>query len=60
MPLLRSMEPVFFDVRNLRAAQKAKFFGEFFPSSAKADLVGNTFLRILSGAEQIRVIRRGS
>ncbi len=42
--LLHSMEPVFFDVRNLRAAQKAKFYGEFFPSSETADHVGNTFL----------------
>ena len=41
---LRSLEPVFFDFRNRRGAQKAKFLGEFFPSSATADLVGNTFL----------------
>ena len=44
VPLLLSIEPVFADFSNLRAAQKAKFFGEFFPSSAAADLVGNTFL----------------
>ena len=42
--LLQSMEPVFFDFKHQRAAQKAKFLGEFFPSSAKADLVGNSFL----------------
>jgi hypothetical protein len=41
---LLALEPTFFDFTNLRAAQKAKFFGEFFPSSAKADLVGTTFL----------------
>ena len=41
---LKLMEPVFFDFRNLRAAQKAKYFGEFFPSSAAADPAGNTFL----------------
>ena len=41
---LRLMEPVFFDFRNLRAAQKAKYFLEFFPSSAAADPAGNTFL----------------
>ena len=41
---LKSLEPVFFDFNNRRAAQKAKFFGEFFPSSAAADPAGNTFL----------------
>lgn len=41
---LKLIEPVFFDFRNFRAAQKAKYFGEFFPSSAAADPVGNTFL----------------
>lgn len=44
LPLLKSMEPVFFEFGNLRAAQKAKYFGEFFPSSAKADVAGSTFL----------------
>ena len=42
--LLRSLEPAFFNFDNLRAAQKAKFYGEFFPSSARANLVGTTFL----------------
>jgi len=41
--LLKSMEPVFFEFANFRAAQKAKFFGEYFPSSAKADRSGCTF-----------------
>lgn len=41
--LLRKLEPVFFNFNNLRAAQKAKFFGEFFPSSVNADHVGTTF-----------------
>ncbi len=42
--LLLSMEPLFFfNFDNLRAAQKAKFFGEFFPSSASANSVGTTF-----------------
>lgn len=40
---LNRIEPVSFDFRNLRAAQKAKFFGEFFPSSVAADPAGNTF-----------------
>ena len=41
---LRTLEPVFFEFTNARAAQKAKVFGEFFPSSAGADPAGNTFL----------------
>ena len=41
---LKILEPVFFDFANARAAQKAKFFGEFFPSSINADPAGNTFL----------------
>lgn len=44
LPRLKILEPVFFDFFNSRAAQKAKFFGEFFPSSASADPAGNTFL----------------
>ncbi len=40
---LLSLEPVFGDFDNQRAAQKAKFRGEFFPSSAIADHVGTTF-----------------
>ncbi len=42
--LLKSIEPLFFDFTNARAAQKAKYFGEFFPSSASADPAGRTFL----------------
>lgn len=38
------IDPVFLDFDNLRAAQKAKYSCEFFPSSNKADLIGNTFL----------------
>lgn len=44
LPRLKILEPVFFEFANSRAAQKAKFFGEFFPSSANADPAGNTFL----------------
>ena len=40
----RLMDPVFRDFDNERAAQKAKYGGEFFPSSFKADAVGRTFL----------------
>jgi hypothetical protein len=41
---LLALEPVFRDFSNQRSAQKAKFRGEFFPSSFLADTVGNTFL----------------
>ncbi|MCO8125539.1 hypothetical protein NHH03_27620 [Stieleria sp. TO1_6] len=42
--LLKSLEPLFFDFANARAAQKAKFLGEFFPSSQPAEPAGRTFL----------------
>lgn len=41
--LLMLIEPVFFDFNHKRAAQKAKYLGEFFPSNAPANLVGTTF-----------------
>lgn len=31
------LDPVFLDFRNLRAAQKAKYLGEFFPSHFRAE-----------------------
>jgi hypothetical protein len=36
--------PVFLDFTNKRAVQKARFGGEFFPTSATADEYGRTFL----------------
>ena len=41
---LLGLESVFGQFENQRAAQKAKFLGEFFPSSESADHAGNTFL----------------
>lgn len=40
------VDPVFLDFRNLRAAQKAKYFGEFFPAHVSAETVSpfRTFL----------------
>lgn len=38
------MDPVFFDFRNNQAFQKARFGGEFFPSSSRVKEVGQTFL----------------
>lgn len=41
--LLRSLEPLFFNFDNLRAAQRAKYHGEFFPSTQAADPSGTLF-----------------
>jgi hypothetical protein len=41
---LLTLDPVFGVFDNGRAAQKAKYQGEFFPSSATEDLTGRTFL----------------
>jgi hypothetical protein len=38
------LEPVLLDFRGIRAAQKAKYGGELFVSSAVADLLGTRFL----------------
>lgn len=34
---LNALDPVFLDFSNRRAAQKAKYFGEFFPSHLQAE-----------------------
>jgi hypothetical protein len=41
---LKDLDPVLLDFRNKRAAQKAKYGGELFPSSYQADSSGKTFL----------------
>lgn len=43
---LAALDPVFLDFTNRRAAQKAKYFGEFFPAHARADATSpfRTFL----------------
>lgn len=38
------LDPVLLDFGDRRAAQKARYGGELFPSSTWADLTGNTFL----------------
>ena len=38
------LNPVFFDFRNGRMAQKRAYGGEFFPSNAQADAWGRSFL----------------
>jgi hypothetical protein len=43
LTLLLRLEPVFFDFSSMRAAQKTKYLGEFFPSTAVADAVGTRF-----------------
>jgi|SRR5579862_7430095 len=45
LPTLYLVEPVLFDFRNRRAAQKAKFLGELFPSHETADAAGTTFFK---------------
>jgi hypothetical protein len=40
----RKLDPVFLEFRNGRAAQKAAFMGEFFPSSMICTDVGRTFV----------------
>ena len=40
----QSLDPVLLSFENRRAAQKAKFHGELFPSSAVADELGTTYL----------------
>ncbi|MCY4459033.1 MAG: hypothetical protein OXC26_01320 [Albidovulum sp.] len=40
----RKLDPAFFDLRNRRAAQKEKFFGEFFPSTTMADAQERNFV----------------
>jgi hypothetical protein len=42
--MLYAIDPVFFDFRNKRAAQKAAFGGEFFPAQGKETLTGKTWL----------------
>lgn len=42
--LLLRLDPVFGDFADERAAQKAKYGGEFFPSSVNEGLTGRTFL----------------
>jgi hypothetical protein len=38
------LDPVFLDFDNHRAAQKARFLGEFFPAQLPAGISGRTFL----------------
>ncbi len=38
------LDPVFFDFANKRAAQKARFQGEFFPAQLPEGISGKTFL----------------
>ncbi len=40
----QKLDPVFFDFNDRRAAQKAKFFGEFFLSTTKADAQDRSFV----------------
>jgi hypothetical protein len=44
LKLLKQLEPLFFNFSNKRAAQKARFLGEFFPAEIAADAHRRTFL----------------
>ncbi len=44
LPLLLQSEPCFGDFSNERAAQKAKYFGEFFPANFREPSFGGLFL----------------
>jgi hypothetical protein len=44
LPVLYLAEPVLFDFRNRRAAQKVRFGGELFPARQSADSSGTIFL----------------
>jgi hypothetical protein len=41
---LHALEPLLFDFSNQRAAQKRKYFGEFFPADTQEAETGCTFL----------------
>ncbi|MEX0964832.1 MAG: hypothetical protein WDZ52_12405 [Pseudohongiellaceae bacterium] len=38
------LDPVLLDFSNERAAQKLKYYGEFFPAYGEADILGTSFL----------------
>lgn len=46
------LDDVFFDFTNRRAAQKARFQGEFFPADMREGLSGKTFLEFFQVDKQ--------
>lgn len=52
------LDPIFLDFKNSRAAQKAAFKGEFFPSSMMCADVGQTFLEFFQ-LDRFTGIRKG-
>lgn len=46
------LDPVFLDFSSLRARQKEKYGGEFFPMSSIADASGSTFFSIFSSTKR--------
>ena len=52
------LDPVFLDFDDERAAQKAKYQGEFFPSSALVGGVGSTFLEFFQ-LERFSGLKKG-
>jgi len=45
LKVLQKLSPVFFDFTNSRAAQKAKYRGEWFPAEMAEGLTGRTFIQ---------------
>lgn len=52
------LDPVFSNFSNGRAAQKAKYGGEFFPSTTKADKHGRTFVEFFQ-VEKFTGLQKG-
>lgn len=52
------MDPVFSNLAQRRAAQKAKYHGEFFPSSTRADQSGRNFVAFFQ-IEKFSGLRKG-
>lgn len=57
---LRQIEPVFFSFQNLRALQKARFGGEFFPATNAAEMTSpfRTFLQFFQ-TDKLTGLKKG-
>lgn len=51
---LSKLDPVLQDLSNSRAAQKAKYFGEFFPAELPEGATGKNFLEFFQRDRQTR------
>src|ERR1700693_3180838 len=53
LPVLKNQHPVFFHFDNERAAQKAKYSGEFLPARTIESVTGRTFLELFQTDKQL-------